>query len=59
MTPGGEELHQVVELAVDVAAHRHGAVDRLHVGLLDEDLLHLNGFITREHQSQPHTHSYA
>jgi hypothetical protein len=27
-----------VELAVDVAAHRHGAVDRLHVGLLDEDL---------------------
>jgi len=28
-----EQLHQVVELPVDVAAHRHRAFDRLHVAL--------------------------
>jgi hypothetical protein len=43
MSSGGKELHKVMELAVDVAAHRHRAVDRLHVGLLDEYLLDLEG----------------
>uniref|UniRef100_A0A0A9F7K0 ATFYPP3 (FLOWER-SPECIFIC, PHYTOCHROME-ASSOCIATED PROTEIN PHOSPHATASE 3) n=1 Tax=Arundo donax TaxID=35708 RepID=A0A0A9F7K0_ARUDO len=40
MPSSRKELHQVMELPMDVAAHRHGAVDRLHVRLLDENLLH-------------------
>ena len=44
MMRGKGRLHEVVELAVDVAAHHHGAVDRLHIGLLDENLLHLKWF---------------
>ena len=36
-----EELHQVVELAVDVAADGHRALDRLHVRLVLEDLARL------------------
>jgi hypothetical protein len=32
-----EQLHQVVELAVHIAAHRHRALHLLHVGLLFED----------------------
>lgn len=43
MPPGRKELHQVMELAMDVTAHCHRAVHRLHVRLLDEDLLHLEG----------------
>jgi hypothetical protein len=38
-----EQLEEVVELSVDVAADGDGAVDRLDVGLLDEDLLDLRG----------------
>lgn len=41
MPSGGEELHKVMELPVDVAAHRDRAVDWLHVGLLDEYLLNV------------------
>lgn len=33
-----EQLHQVVELAVHVAAHGDRALDGLHIGLLDEGL---------------------
>jgi len=36
-----EELHKVVELSMDVSAHRHGALDALHVTLLAQDLLGL------------------
>ena len=39
-----EELHQVVELAVDVAAHGDGAFDGLHVGLV---LQHLARFLAQ------------
>jgi hypothetical protein len=42
MPPGCKELHQIMELPMDVAAHCHGAVHWLHVRLLDEDLLHLD-----------------
>lgn len=41
MPPSREELHQVMELPMDVSAHGHRAVHWLHVGLLDEDLLHV------------------
>jgi len=34
-----EELQEVVELPVDVPAHRHRRAHRLHVALLHEDLL--------------------
>ncbi|KAG7807102.1 hypothetical protein KL921_004526 [Ogataea angusta] len=34
-----EQPQQVVQLPVDVAAHRHGGVHELDVGLLDEQLL--------------------
>jgi hypothetical protein len=43
VSPGRKELHQVMELPMDVATHCHGAVHRLHIRLLDEDLLHLDG----------------
>jgi len=36
-----EELHEVVELAVDVTTHRHRTLDALHVALLAQDLLGL------------------
>ena len=32
-----KELHEVVELAVDVAAHRHGVRHLLNVGLVNHD----------------------
>ena len=38
LAAGAEELLEVVELAVDVSAHRHRRRDRLHVGLLQEDV---------------------
>ncbi len=41
-----EELEQVVELPVDVAADRHWRVDMLHVGLLHEDLARLEAQVT-------------
>lgn len=34
--PDPEQLHQVVELAVDVAADGHGALDGLHIRLIDQ-----------------------
>ena len=40
ITTDAEQLHEVVELAVDVAAHGHGTAHGLHVGLLDEQQLH-------------------
>jgi len=40
MAPGGEELHQVMELA-NVTTHRHGDFEPLHVRIVDDDLLHL------------------
>jgi len=42
VAPRREELHQVMELPMDVTANRHGAVHRLNVRLFDEDLLHLD-----------------
>ncbi len=41
VTAHAEELQKIVELAVDIAADSDGTVHRLHVGLLDEDLLGL------------------
>lgn len=38
-----KQLHQVVELAVDVAAHCHRALDDLHVRLLFQNLSRLRG----------------
>lgn len=40
-----EQLHQVVELAVDVTADRDRATDRLDIGLLHQDLASLCFFI--------------
>jgi len=40
-----EELHEVVELAMDVTAHRHGTLDALYVALLAQDLL---GLLTQD-----------
>ena len=37
-----EQLHQVVELAVHVAADRHRALHRLHVHLVLQDLFRLH-----------------
>lgn len=42
MPSGGKELHKVMELPMDVAAHCDRAVDWLHVRLLDEYLLYLD-----------------
>ena len=42
MSSGGKELHKVMELPMDVAAHCDRAVDWLHVRLLDENLLNLD-----------------
>jgi hypothetical protein len=42
MPSSRKEFHQVMKLPVDVATYCHGAVDRLHIRLLDENLLHLN-----------------
>ncbi|GMF27424.1 unnamed protein product [Phytophthora fragariaefolia] len=39
VSAAAEELQQVEELAVDVAADRHGAAHGLHVGLLNEQQL--------------------
>lgn len=39
--PDAEQLHQVVELPVDIPAHGHGTFHLLHVRLLREDLLSL------------------
>lgn len=36
-----EELKEVVELAVDVATDSDRGRDRLHIGLFDEDFLHI------------------
>jgi len=36
-----EQLHQVVELTVDISAHCHGTFHLLHIRLLGEDLLGL------------------
>ena len=33
-----EQLNEVVELTVHVAAHGHRALDGLHIALLDQDL---------------------
>jgi hypothetical protein len=44
MPPSCKQLHQVMELPVDVIAHSHRAVDRLHIRLLDKNLLHLDFF---------------
>jgi hypothetical protein len=41
LAPRREQLEQIVELAVDIAADGDGAVDGLDVGLLDKDLLDL------------------
>lgn len=38
-----EQLEEVVELAVDVAADGDRRRDRLHVGFLEQKLLHLHG----------------
>jgi hypothetical protein len=46
MPPSCKQLHQVMELPVDVIAHSHRAVDRLHIRLLDKNLLHLDFFST-------------
>lgn len=56
MPPSREELHQVMELPMDVSAHGHRAVHWLHVGLLDEDLLHLEG--SAENQPRLHATPY-
>lgn len=42
-----EELEEIIELAVDVAADGNWGGDRLHVGLLQEKLLHLHVKTTR------------
>jgi len=42
MPSSRKKFHQVMKLAVDVTTHCHRAVDRLHIRLLDENLLHLN-----------------
>lgn len=46
--PDAEQLHQVVELAVHIAAYRHWTFYLLHVRLLSQNLLSLetNGKIT-------------
>ena len=49
-----KQLHQVMELPVDVTTHRHGAVHRLNVRLFDEDLLHLD---IQQNQYQLHRHN--
>jgi len=41
LTTNPEELQQVVELTVDVTADGDGSRNRLDVGLLEKELLHL------------------
>eukprot|EP01136_Pigoraptor_vietnamica_P039277 Opistho-1_new@9865 len=41
LAANAEQLHQVVELAVDIAAHRHGASHGLHIRLLLENFARL------------------
>ena len=48
MPPSCKQLHQVMELPVDVTAHSHRAVDRLHIPLLDKNLLHLDFVFTTQ-----------
>ena len=43
MPPCFEKLHEVMELPVDVATNGYGTVNRLDIGLLDEDFFHLTG----------------
>jgi hypothetical protein len=47
LAPRREQLEQIVELAVDIAADGDGAVDGLDVGLLDKDLLDLEREVER------------
>lgn len=45
---GAEKLHEVVELPMDVTADGHRRGDRLHVGLLEQKLLHLRNIVRRK-----------
>lgn len=62
MPPTCKQLHQVMELPVDVTAHSHRAVDRLHIRLLDKNLLHLDFFFRHtistfiQHIGRAHEH---
>jgi hypothetical protein len=42
MTPGLKKFHKIMKLAMNITADSDRAVNRLHIGLLDEDLFYLS-----------------
>ena len=53
MTPGLKKLHEIMKLAMDVTTDGDWTVDRLNVGLLNQNFFHLQATETRRKSIEP------